>query len=155
LTTYDASRNLYYVEVAFHGDVLYPGTQDSYKREVQFRIALPNSAAPSIWKTSNDWSCQNLQSGYSNQKVAVNIPVYSAGDLIWGAEPRKDAVGIHGGYAHRTETIIPAGNRDRHTIYSVNGRSIPGVARSLNPCAPGIFIGPDSRRSASRQLKLD
>lgn len=90
LKLYDGS--VYYVEVSYIGDTLYPGTQDSDKREAQFRIELPSNAASTSWNTANDWSFKTVGSGSSSAVKALNMPIYDKGVQVWGAEPNKDPV---------------------------------------------------------------
>jgi endoglucanase len=92
LKPYDGSTSVYYVEVSYIGDSLYPGTQDSDKREAQFRIELPSNAASTSWNPANDWSYKTVGSGSSSATKAMNIPVYDKGVQVWGAEPNKDPV---------------------------------------------------------------
>jgi endoglucanase len=92
LKAYNGSTSVYYVEVSFVGDSLYPGTQDSYKREVQFRIELPQSASNTLWNPANDWSYKIMGTSGQAAVKATNIPIYDDGVQIWGAEPDKDPV---------------------------------------------------------------
>jgi len=96
LTPYNGSGSIYYLEVSYYNDSLFPGTQDSYKREAQFRISLPQNAAASSWNTSNDWSYKTV--GTSSPDTAVNIPVYDNEVQVWGAEPNKAPVSIQKSY---------------------------------------------------------
>jgi hypothetical protein len=93
LKPYNGSTSVYYVEVSYDGDSLYPGTQDSYKREVQFRIELPQTAPSTAWDTSNDWSYKIMGKNGQSAVKAMNIPIYDNGIQIWGAEPSKDPIG--------------------------------------------------------------
>jgi hypothetical protein len=92
LTPYNGSTSIYYLEISYYGDSLYPGTQDSYKREAQFRIELPQDAGTTVWNPGNDWSYKIM--GLSSQSAvkAVNMPIYDNGLQIWGAEPDKSPV---------------------------------------------------------------
>lgn len=92
LTPYNGSTSVYYVEVSYEGDTLFPGTQDSYKREAQFRIQLPNNSASTAWDPSNDWSYKTVAMSGQAAVKAVNMPIYDDGVQIWGAEPNKPAV---------------------------------------------------------------
>jgi endoglucanase len=92
LMPYNGSSSVYYVEISYTGDSLYPGTQDSYKREAQFRIELPQNAAASSWNPSNDWSYKIMGTSSQGAVHAVNMPIYDDGTQIWGAEPDKPPV---------------------------------------------------------------
>ncbi len=92
LTPYNGSTSIYFVEVSYEGDTLFPGTQDSYKREAQFRIQLPNNSASAAWDPSNDWSYKTVAMSGQAAVKAINMPIYDNGVQIWGAEPDKPAV---------------------------------------------------------------
>jgi endoglucanase len=84
--------SVYYTEIDLTGETLYPGTQDSYKREVQFRISLPDTAPDQAWDPSNDWSYENMGTGFNQTAPIVNIPVYLDGKQVFGAEYKKPPV---------------------------------------------------------------
>jgi hypothetical protein len=85
LTLYDPSQNTYYIEVSFPAGSVYPGGQSQYKKEVQFRISLPQNTNAPDWDPSNDWSYQGVNS--SGYRVANNIPVYINGMNVFGSAP--------------------------------------------------------------------
>nr|WP_211326217.1 glycoside hydrolase family 9 protein [Thermosporothrix hazakensis] len=72
------SGNLYFITVTCNAK-LYPGGQDAYKKEVQFRI---NSAGS--WDPKNDWSYQNLT---KDVVKFDHIPLYESEKKVWGNEP--------------------------------------------------------------------
>ena len=80
------------MHVSYEGDTLYPGTQDSYKREAQFRIQLPNSFPATSWNPANDWSYQTVGASGQTAVKAINMPIYDGGLQIWGAEPGEPPV---------------------------------------------------------------
>lgn len=84
----DSSDNLYYAEVRFDGVVIYPGGQSEFRREVQFRLALPTSSGVA-WDSSNDPSWDNAYNTTSENfgVKAPKIPVYGAEGLLFGVEP--------------------------------------------------------------------
>jgi endoglucanase len=92
LTQYAGSQDIFFVEISYFEDSLLPGTQDSYKREAQFRIELPQNAAASSWDPSNDWSYKTVGTSSQGATKAINMPIYDNGVQIWGAEPNKPAV---------------------------------------------------------------
>jgi hypothetical protein len=92
LKPYNNSQSVYFLEISYDGDSLYPGTQDSYKREAQFRIELPQNAPNNIWNPQNDWSYKTVGTSSQNMIKAINMPIYDNGILIWGAEPNKPFV---------------------------------------------------------------
>ncbi|HET9958015.1 MAG TPA: glycoside hydrolase family 9 protein [Polyangiaceae bacterium] len=86
LVPVDAARNLYYVNIDFAGTPVYPGGQSAHKKEVQFRIAGPQSSA--FFDAQNDWSFKGLSPTPSTPTPATAIPVYRAGQKLAGEEPR-------------------------------------------------------------------
>jgi hypothetical protein len=92
LTPYNGSDSIYYLEFSYYNDSLYPSTQDSYKREAQFRVSLPQNSDSSAWNPSNDWSYQTV--GKTSLDTAINIPIYENEVQIWGAEPGKAPINI-------------------------------------------------------------
>lgn len=91
LIKYDKGEYIYYVEVNYSSDTLFPGTQDSYKRETQFRVSIPNNGNSINWNPSNDWSYTNIN-GNSDLVLAENIVVFLNGNQIYGALPNEEPV---------------------------------------------------------------
>ncbi len=90
LKIYDEINNIYYTEVSYSNDTLFPGTQDSDKREAQFRISLPPQSSPSNWDPENDWSYQDIDGG--TLAYCQNIPVFLNDKQISGELPNEDLV---------------------------------------------------------------
>lgn len=86
LTPWNAGRGVYYLEIAFDGKDHYPGGQSESRREVQFRIAVPQKAV-AAWNPDNDWSYTGIQRGRTT--VTDRMPVYEKGRLVVGTEPPK------------------------------------------------------------------
>lgn len=80
--------NIYFVELHFEKEPPYPGGQQHYKKEVQFRLSLPSNSDKREWDNSNDWSFAGLSN--SEHTKSANIPVYDDDKLIFGAEPPRD-----------------------------------------------------------------
>jgi hypothetical protein len=78
---YDASKNIYYIEVDLTGTKIYPGSDMDHKKEVQFNIQPPGGAP---WDNANDFSYQGIA---DDEEIVPNIPVYDNGFLIFGEEP--------------------------------------------------------------------
>ena len=78
--------NVYYTEVSFDGERMYPGGQSAFRREVQFRIGLPGTAPQTAWDPANDPSFSGLteMADTAGQRA---IPLYENGVLVWGEEP--------------------------------------------------------------------
>jgi endoglucanase len=92
LTPYKGSSTVYYVEVTYDKDTLYPGTQDSYKREIQFRLELPASAKSDDWNPKNDWSFATVAPYGKDPMAATHFPLYDNGTIIWGIDPDGNTV---------------------------------------------------------------
>jgi len=86
LKAWNEAKRVYYMDVEFPGATLAPAGQSECRREVQFRMALPNNVQKG-WDPSNDWSYKGLDRG--NTKKTDRIVLYDDGKLIWGAEPPK------------------------------------------------------------------
>lgn len=86
LKKYHTDSTIYYTEISFDGDSIYPGGQSAYRREVQFRISLPDTAPQNIWDPSNDPSFTGLTS-MEDTTGTPYIPAYENGSLVWGKEP--------------------------------------------------------------------
>jgi endoglucanase len=68
-----------FVEVAFPGDVIYPGNQQTAQRTVKLRLTAPD------WNATNDWS----HAGLTDERALLpRLPVYLAGQLVGGDEPK-------------------------------------------------------------------
>jgi endoglucanase len=83
--TYDEDEDIYYVNVDFTGTDIYPGGQSYYRKEVQFRMALPSTATE--WDNSDDYSYDGIGADSSTLNQMSNIPVYDDGELVYGSEP--------------------------------------------------------------------
>jgi endoglucanase len=81
LTAYDEDKHIYYVSISFDDGALYPGGQDSFKKEVQFRIRSING----VWDNSNDYSFEGLPN--NSVTTGDRIAIYEGGKLIYGSEP--------------------------------------------------------------------
>ncbi len=86
LKKYHTDSTIYYTEISFDGDSIYPGGQSAYRREVQFRISLPDTAPQDIWDPLNDPSFTGLTSMEDTAGTPF-IPAYENGSLVWGEEP--------------------------------------------------------------------
>ena len=73
-----AKGKLAFVEVAFPGDAIHPGSAQAGRRTVRVRLSSPN------WDSSNDWSHQGMT---EELKLLPNLPVYDNGKLVGGDEP--------------------------------------------------------------------
>ena len=77
------SGSTYYVTINCTGTKIYPGGQQHYRKEVQFRIASSGA-----WDPANDWSFSGVSTTPGSTPVLVQrIPVYDNGVRIFGTEP--------------------------------------------------------------------
>jgi endoglucanase len=157
---------VYYVEVDLTGEILYPGTQESYRREIQFRMGLPDNAAAGAWNPANDWSYKGLAAGYSQtMPPAENIPVYLEGKQVYGAEYNKAPIDpstpvsprvasatnqFHGpvslSLAKGCSRLVVQGadNRALHiSLWTLSGREIGRYAVSSAPAQIGLAAIPN------------
>jgi endoglucanase len=80
------AENVYAVLVDCKGVKIYPGGQEHYKKEVQFRIASSGA-----WDPTNDWSYAGLATTPGATPVRVRkIAVYDAGTRVYGSLPTGD-----------------------------------------------------------------
>lgn len=86
LKRYNGSEDVYYTEISFDKELIFPGGQSAYRREVQFRISLPETAPQNIWDPSNDPSFEGL-TNMVDTSGCKNIPAYENGAIVWGVEP--------------------------------------------------------------------
>jgi len=79
------TSNLYYATGDFSGTQIYPGGQSAYKKEIQIRIAAPDSTT--FWNPANDPSYAGLGAPGSTPAKVTGITLYDDGRKIWGNEP--------------------------------------------------------------------
>ena len=85
LHAWDAANDLYYVEVTFLDGSVYPGGQSAFRKECQFRIALPFNSNDPEFDAGGDPSFPGIVSG--NYNVTDLIPVYEGATPVFGLEP--------------------------------------------------------------------
>jgi endoglucanase len=75
--------SVYYVTINCTGTKIYPGGQQHFKKEVQFRIASSGA-----WDASNDWSITGVNTTPGGTPALVQrIPLYDNGARVFGNEP--------------------------------------------------------------------
>ena len=84
----NVSANLWFVEIAYDGQSIGPGSGTSYRRECQVTIGLDGPA--SAWNPDNDPSIAGLAFGQSALAKTEMIPVYDAGVFVFGEEGTVD-----------------------------------------------------------------
>ena len=132
--------SVYYVNVNCTGTKIYPGGQQHYRKEVQFRIASSGA-----WDPSNDWSITGVNPTPGGTPALVQrIPLYDNGVRVFGNEP--------GGSTPDTQPpSMPANLR-------VTGTTSTSVALAWNASTDDVsgvtgyqvFRGSDAGRYADR-----
>ncbi|OPZ90568.1 MAG: Endoglucanase 1 precursor [Firmicutes bacterium ADurb.Bin419] len=90
LIEWDASKNIYYVNIDFTGTKIYPGGINEYKRDVYFTLNAPNGF--SGWDSTNDFSFKGLAGASGQDGVLTEyIPIYENGVKIYGKEPGESS----------------------------------------------------------------
>lgn len=76
-------KHLYYVVIDFSGELIYPGGQQSYKKEVQFRIRNTKGT----WDNSNDPSFAELKGNNGSSMVRLNnVALFEGDKLVFGTK---------------------------------------------------------------------
>lgn len=85
------SGNIYYVEISFAKDVIFPGGQSEHRREVQFRVSLPTTSTAAEWDNSNDpsWDPAYATTTENYGLTTNKIAIYGSEGLISGVEPSR------------------------------------------------------------------
>ena len=81
LVCQDEDNHIYYLSVDFSDDMIYPGGQDRYRKEIQVRIRNNGGA----WDNSNDPSFYNMTNGGCD--LLEKTALFEDGKLIFGEEP--------------------------------------------------------------------
>lgn len=121
---WDEAAHIYYAEISFGETGIYPGGQDSYKKEVQFRMT-----SSSVWDSANDFSYTDIAATGSNQLVgATHMALYENGVLIYGSEPDGEGTDV---------IVTPAQNQTDTTGNGDNtandtAQQQPGKSDSVN-----------------------
>ncbi len=111
---WDEENHIYYVEIQFAGEPIYPGGQSSYKKEVQFRMT-----SASAWDNSNDFSYQDIAGTNGGSLVcATHMALYEEGELIFGSEPDGEGIAPIGNTG--TETNGNANEEEQNTSQNNN-----------------------------------
>lgn len=87
---WNEEAHIYYAEIDFGDTLIYPGGQDCYRKEVQFRVTSGTD-----WDPSNDFSYQDIAG--SNSGTLLNAPhmaLYENGVLVFGSEPDEEGVDV-------------------------------------------------------------
>ncbi|MGN0485231.1 MAG: glycoside hydrolase family 9 protein [Lachnospiraceae bacterium] len=86
LKAWNEKKGIYYVEIDLSGAQIFPGGQNYYRNEVQFRIQ-----APGKWNYKNSPSLKGIGANSNDLKLAKNIVLYNKGKRVWGTAPDSDS----------------------------------------------------------------
>ena len=104
---WNKDKNIYYVAIDFTGTDIYPGGQDTYKKEVQFRIRNTKG----VWDNSNDPSYIDVGAVSSGTLTkAYNMALYEGSKLVFGTEPNDKNTGDAIKDIKPAQTTAPAGD---------------------------------------------
>ncbi|MBP5605806.1 MAG: hypothetical protein J6X60_09740, partial [Ruminiclostridium sp.] len=118
-------KHLYYVAIDFSGVNIYPGGQDNYKKEVQFRIRNEKG----VWDNSNDPSYIDIDAVPSGTLTkAKNMALYEGNKLVFGTEPNEKNTGD----AIKDIKPAPPENNDSQNNGSGNGGSGGGNVSAVS-----------------------
>jgi len=115
LLPWDEAHRLYYVELRYDGAAIVPGGSTSYRREAQFRLAVPSALGSSAWNPSNDFSYNGLLVGNNNVQRSTFIPTYENGVKLEGVEPS-----LTDAYSLWRETTFSAAQRSNAALSGPN-----------------------------------
>ncbi|GGJ40500.1 hypothetical protein GCM10008938_28200 [Deinococcus roseus] len=91
LQLWNSAQNMYYLDITVPGTI-YPGGQQYYRKEVQFRIGLADqiNAPAGAWDPSNDPSYAGVTGATGSEDTAnPNVPFFEKGVLLFGKSPAK------------------------------------------------------------------
>lgn len=118
---WNKDKNLYYVAIDFSGVNIYPGGQDAYKKEVQFRVRNTKG----VWDNSNDPSYIDVGAVSSGTLTkAKNIALYEGTKLVFGTEPNEKNTG------DAIKDIAPSQNSSSNNSSNTNSNSGSGTANN-------------------------
>jgi hypothetical protein len=79
--------SVYYVEIEYNNEDMFPGGQSESRRECQFRITGPPKVT---WDSNNDFSYTGLT---NSEALTQYVPVYENGVKVYGTEPPGGILG--------------------------------------------------------------
>ena len=149
LKVWDEDKHIYYLPVSFAGSSIAPGTQDTSKKEVQFRMTSSGS-----WNNENDYSYQDIAGSSGNQLVrCTKMAIYEGDTLVYGSVPDGNVIVLPGkdssagkdtgkdtgkdgndGTDDGKDTTKPADNtpaRGNGLVLTVQNQSVSGSASTL------------------------
>jgi hypothetical protein len=79
--------NIYYTEISFAGVEIFPGGRSASRKEVQFRLSLPQNSNVPEWNNADDPSWGDYANSHT---LAPAIALYDGEQLVWGREPSTE-----------------------------------------------------------------
>ena len=140
------SGNIYYVEISFAKDVIFPGGQSEHRREVQFRVSLPTTSTAAEWDSTNDPS---YDPGYAttteNYGMTTNkIAIYGSEGLISGIEPARNGSSASSVSSSKSSSSISSSRSS-----SSSSKSASSIVQSSSPSSSSRSSSSSSVRSSS------
>lgn len=86
LVPWNEANNIYCAQVDFADTLIYPGGQDAYRSEVQFRMTSSGA-----WDNGNDFSYTGLGQTQGTASSVQTVALYDEDKLVWGSEPDGEA----------------------------------------------------------------
>lgn len=138
LKCWDETNHIYYLAVDFGAGSIYPGGQESYKKEIQVR--LRNAGGP--WDDSNDPSFVNMVNGSVSSETGIAL--YEGDVIVYGIEPPKgdnagtvitSVPGSNNGTGTNSQSSTPVGTKmatNENVTLSVNYDNMGSSASSIS-----------------------
>ncbi|MBO4904476.1 MAG: glycoside hydrolase family 9 protein, partial [Lachnospiraceae bacterium] len=114
LYAWDEESHIYYVGIGFEDGAVYPGGQEYYRKEVQFRMRNTKGT----WDNSNDFSYEGLTQ--NSLIVGSKLALYENDELVYGSEPEA---GEHAGASVGNFDITPGGQNGQNGQNDQNGQN--------------------------------
>jgi len=106
---WNEDKHIYYASIDFSGVKIYPGGQESYKKEVQFRM----KSSSGVWNSANDYSFADLTSSNGSSMISADhCALYDNGKLVFGSEPDGE---VHEQLTASTENKVTSVSENAET----------------------------------------
>ena len=131
------SGNIYYVTISCVGYNIYPGGQEEYRREIQFRITSSGG-----WDSSNDWSSTDIGASGTTPVLVNNMVLYDNGVKVWGNEPGSAPAPTNTSVVPTNTSIVPTntpvnacgtGSISRDYWTGISGSTVANLPTSTTP----------------------
>lgn len=119
------SGNIYYVEIAFAKDVIFPGGQSEHRREVQFRVSLPTTSTAAEWDNSNDpsWDPAYATTTENYGLTTNKIAIYGSEGLLSGVEPSRSNSSASS--TSSSKSSVPSSSSSKSSVVSSSSSIVP------------------------------